>query len=40
MRYNYKYRLSPNPAIERELERHVDICRQTYNHFLYELNHA
>jgi putative transposase len=40
MRYNYKYRLSPGSAVEEELERHVDICRQVYNHFLHKLHHA
>ena len=40
MRYAYKYRLSPTPAVERELQRHIDICRQTYNHFLHELRGA
>jgi len=37
MRYTHKYRLLPDPAVEAELDRHVDICRQVYNHFLHEL---
>ena len=40
MRYAYKYRLSPTPAVERELQRHIGICRQAYNHFLHELRDA
>jgi putative transposase len=28
------------PSVERELERHVDICRQVYNHFLHELRNS
>ena len=40
MRYAYKYRLSPTSATERELQRHIDICRQAYNHFLHELREA
>ena len=40
MRYAYKYRLSPTPTVERELQRHIDICRQAYNHFLHELREA
>ena len=40
MRYAYRYRLSPTPAIKRELQRHIDICRQAYNHFLHELREA
>lgn len=38
MNYNYKYRLDPPTAIAAELQRHVDICRQLYNHCLYTLN--
>ena len=38
MQYNYKYRLDPPEAIRKEILRHVDICRQLYNHVLYELN--
>jgi len=37
MNYNYRYRIEPSEAIEAELERHIDTCRQLYNHFLYEL---
>ena len=40
MRYAYKYRLSPTPTVERELQRHIDVCRQAYNHFLHELREA
>jgi putative transposase len=40
MRYAYKYKLSPTPAVERELLRHIDICRQAYNHFLHEINES
>ncbi|WP_129116322.1 RNA-guided endonuclease InsQ/TnpB family protein [Halegenticoccus tardaugens] len=38
MYYAYKYRLTPSDAHREELDRHRDICRQTYNHFLYRLN--
>ena len=37
MYYSYRYRIEPDKAVEAELERHVDTCRQLYNHFLYEL---
>ena len=40
MLHTYRYRLSPSTTVELELERHVDICRQAYNHILYELNHS
>jgi putative transposase len=40
MRHAYKYRLSPTSAVKRELQRHIDICRQAYNHFLHELRGA
>jgi putative transposase len=40
MRYAYKYRLSPDSTVEEELDRHVDVCRQAYNHFLTELREA
>ncbi|MDJ1434239.1 transposase [Halostagnicola sp. A-GB9-2] len=37
MYYSYKYRLKPSDAHREELDRHRDICRQTYNHFRYRL---
>ncbi|THE63402.1 transposase [Salinadaptatus halalkaliphilus] len=37
MNYNYRYRIEPSEAVQVELERHIDTCRQLYNHFLYEL---
>ncbi|WP_129113706.1 RNA-guided endonuclease InsQ/TnpB family protein [Halegenticoccus tardaugens] len=40
MQYNYKYRLTPDEAISNELLRHIDVCRQLYNHCLYELNES
>ena len=40
MQYNYKYRLTPSEAIRKELQRHIDVCRQLYNHCLYELNES
>jgi putative transposase len=40
MQYNYKYRLTPNEAIRDELLHHIDVCRQLYNHCLYELNES
>jgi putative transposase len=40
MNYNYRYRIEPSEAIEDALERHIDTCRQLYNHFLYELNNT
>lgn len=38
MQYNYKYRLMPDEAERNELRNHIDVCRQLYNHCLYELN--
>jgi putative transposase len=38
MQYNYKYRLTPDEAIRKELCHHIDVCRQLYNHCLHELN--
>jgi putative transposase len=35
---SYKYRLRPSAAVAAELDRHRDICRQVYNHFLHRLN--
>lgn len=35
---SYKYRLYPSEEDKEELERHLDVCRQVYNHFLEELN--
>ena len=40
MRHAYKYRLSPTFVVKRELQRHIDICRQAYNHFLHKLRGA
>ncbi|WP_433632026.1 RNA-guided endonuclease InsQ/TnpB family protein [Halomicrococcus sp. NG-SE-24] len=37
MYYSYKYRLKPSDAHREELDRHRDICRQTYNHFRHRL---
>jgi len=37
---SYKYRLYPSEQDEEELEKHLDLCRQVYNHFLEELNEA
>ena len=38
MNYNYRYRLRPSDALEKQLAWTVDTCRQVYNHFLYRLN--
>jgi putative transposase len=38
VRRTYKYRLKPSDALRVELDRHRDICRQAYNHFLHRLN--
>jgi putative transposase len=38
VRRTHKYRLTPSDAICEELDRHRDICRQAYNHFLHRLN--
>ena len=40
MNYNYRYRIEPSEAVKAELERHIDTCRQLYNHFLYELRNT
>jgi putative transposase len=40
MHYSYRYRIEPDEVVEAELERHIDICRQLYNHFLYELRNT
>ena len=40
MHYNYKYRLDPPEALTETLLRHVDTCRQLYNHVLHLLNEA
>lgn len=37
---SYKYRLYPSEQDKEELERHLELCRQVYNHFLEELNEA
>ncbi len=38
MRYNYRYRLDPSDAHRETLDRHRDLYRQVYNHFLHRLN--
>ncbi|OKY77964.1 MAG: IS605 OrfB-like transposable element containing RNAse H-like and Zn finger domain [Candidatus Methanohalarchaeum thermophilum] len=38
MNRSYKYRLYPSEQDKEELEKHLDLCRQVYNHFLEELN--
>ena len=40
MNYNYRYRIEPSDTVEAELERHIDTCRQLYNHYLYELHNT
>lgn len=40
MNRSYKYRLYPSEQDKEELEKHLDLCRQVYNHFLEELNEA
>ena len=40
MNYNYRYRIEPSEAVQAELERHIDTCRQLYNHYLYELRNT
>ncbi len=40
MHYNYRYRLDPSDALQESLDRHRDLYRQVYNHFLYRLNHS
>ena len=40
MNYNYRYRIEPDEAVQSELERHIDACRQLYNHYLYELRNT
>lgn len=40
MNRSYKYRLYPSAQDKEELEKHLDLCRQVYNHFLEELNEA
>jgi len=37
---SYKYRLYPSEQDKKELEKHLDLCRQVYNYFLEELNEA
>jgi len=37
---SYKYRLYPSEQDNEVLEKHLDLCRQVYNHFLEELNEA
>ena len=38
MHRTHKYRLTPSDELREELDRHRDICRQAYNHFLHRLN--
>jgi putative transposase len=38
MRYNYRYRLDPSDTLRETLNRHRDLYRQVYNHFLHRLN--
>ena len=38
MYYAYKYRLKPSDAHRKELDRHLDICRQLYNHALFRFD--
>ena len=38
MRYSYRYRLDPSDAHRETLDRHRDLYRQAYNHFLHRLN--
>ncbi|ELZ10065.1 RNA-guided endonuclease InsQ/TnpB family protein [Natrialba aegyptia] len=40
MNYNYRYRLDPSDAVQETLDRHRDLYRQVYNHFLRRLNHS
>jgi len=40
MNYNYRYRIDPDEVVEAKLERHIDTCRQLYNHYLYELRNT
>jgi len=40
MNYNYRYQIEPDEPVKAELERHIDTCRQLYNHFLYELRNT
>ncbi|WP_129115537.1 RNA-guided endonuclease InsQ/TnpB family protein [Halegenticoccus tardaugens] len=37
MRYNYRYRLDPSDTLRGTLDRHRDLYRQVYNHFLHRL---
>ncbi|AGB38581.1 RNA-guided endonuclease InsQ/TnpB family protein [Natronococcus occultus] len=39
MNYNYRYRLEPSDGLRETLDRHRDLYRQVYNHFLHRLNH-
>lgn len=40
MNYNYRYRIRPSDNVATELRRHIDTCRQLYNHCLYVLNES
>lgn len=40
MNYSYRYRIEPSDDVQTELVRHIDICRQLYNHFLFELRNT
>jgi hypothetical protein len=35
---NYRYRLNPSDAHRETLDRHLNLYRQVYNHFLHRLN--
>ncbi len=35
-----KFRLYPSKQQEEELEKHLELCRQVYNHFLEQLNES
>ncbi|OUJ19237.1 IS605-like HTH domain containing protein [Methanonatronarchaeum thermophilum] len=40
MNRSYKYRPYPSEQDKQELEKHLELCRQIYNHFPEELNAA
>lgn len=40
MNYNYRYRIRPPDDVADELRRHIDTCRQLYNHCLYVLSES
>jgi len=35
----YRYRADPSASVAQEAQRHINICRQVYNHSLYSINH-